>query len=76
MSHFFKMANNERLPILGQFDTEMTWQGVTKMVTILVIDSGEKDINNLISYKTMRDFNVDFNSIQRIVTLHHSANTA
>ncbi len=52
----------EHIKTLGQFVTEMTWFNITKKVEIIVIDS-EHQVDNLICYQTMLDFNVDFNKV-------------
>jgi hypothetical protein len=53
------------VPTLGKCEINLTWQGKTQLVEFVVIDSN-KQVDNLISFKTMTDFDVDFNEIFKI----------
>ncbi len=53
----------EKIPTLGQFTTQVTWQKKTKPVTFIVIDSKQSEIDNLLCFSTMLEFDVDFNTV-------------
>jgi hypothetical protein len=70
------MAYNSTIcvPTLGKCVINITWQGKTQPVEFVVIDSS-KQVDNLISFKTMTDFDVDFNEIFKIQQKQQSDTT-
>lgn len=59
------IAYNSTIPIptIGEFSTNMSWNGKTKAVDFVVVNSKERKIENLLSLDTMIHFDVDLNEM-------------
>jgi hypothetical protein len=54
--------SDQYLNVAGEFNVRMTWEGVSKMVTFVVLNT-TKIVDTIISYESMLEFDLDFNKV-------------
>jgi hypothetical protein len=50
------------LNVAGEIQIQMTWEGIQKMVTFIILNTTRR-VDNIISYETMLTFDLDFNKV-------------
>lgn len=68
--------SDEPITVAGEIKVMVNWQEKVKPVTFIVAENKNADLNNLMCYSTMLDFEVDFNRIFMIQKSRESTTLA